>query len=88
MAAKVLREEITEENGGQFEVETWGELHYMPRNAQSVFAIFGMFERTSDGTLLYTLGVGENSDINHLDSMYMDDLAALQRGEIEISEKR
>ena len=88
MAIKVLREEITEENGGQFEVETWGELHLLPRNAQSVFAIFGMFERTPSGTLLYTLGADEDSDINALDSMYMDDLAALRNGNIEIFEKR
>jgi hypothetical protein len=85
MATKILREEIVKVIGGteQFEAETWGELKFMPRNAQSVFAIFGMFERTSHGTLLYTLG-SEEMDIDSLDSHYLDDLRALREGRVEI----
>jgi len=87
---KVLREEIVEVPGGglQFEVETWGELHYMPRQAHSVFAIFGMFERTGESTLLYILGADEDSDVNSLDSMYLDDLCRLREGNVTIFEYR
>ena len=89
---KVLREEIVEHAGGQeiFEVETWGELKLMPRGAQVVLAIFGAFERTDQSTLLYTNTVlrdgreTEQELISAYDSMYMDDLARLQAGEVTV----
>ena len=88
MAIKVLREEIIIAAGGeQFEVETRGELHLLPRTAQSAFAIFGTFERTQDGTLFYSTG-SEGEDIDSLDSMYLDDLRALKRGNFEIVDRR
>ena len=86
MSAKIYREEIiATEDGDQFEVETWGELHLLPRNAQSAFAIFGLFERTSDGHLLYSMSA-EDMDIGACDSHYLDDLRALKAGNIEIVE--
>jgi len=85
--AKVLREEIVlGPDSEQFEVETWGELHLMPRTAQSVCAHFGLFERTPDSTLLYTLGC-EEMDIDACDSHYLDDLRALQKGNYQVVDR-
>lgn len=82
---KIYREEIVKVIGGteQFEVETYGELQYMPRNASSVFAVFGMFERTQHGTLLYTMSSDE-MDIGSCDSHYLDDLRELRDGNVDI----
>jgi hypothetical protein len=99
MTVKVLREEIvdTGANGLQFEAETYGELRLLPRNAEKVFAIFGVFERTGNGTLLYTSAVlddwqndyrDERHLLNSMDSEYLDDLVALRTGNVEIVERR
>jgi len=86
VSAKVYREEIIlTENGEEFQVETYGELHLLPRNARSAFAIFGMFERTSDGHLLYSMSA-DDMDISACDSHYLDDLRALKSGNFEITE--
>jgi len=81
---KVLREEILRRGDiEQFEVETWGELGLLPRNANHVAAAFGHFERTSARTLLYTTDA-EGVDINECDSCYLDDLRALRAGNVNI----
>ena len=85
MTTKILRDEIVAANGGQLEIETRGELYLMPRNAQSVFAHFGMFERTDHSTLFYSVGTGDDFDARDL---YIDDLAALRAGNVGICEKR
>jgi len=88
MAIQVLREEIVmTADGEQFEVETRGELNLMPRAAQTVFADFGMFERTSERTVLYTMGC-EEMDIISCDSHYLDDLKRLHTGNVEIIDRR
>lgn len=88
MSVKVYREEIVmTADGEQFEVETWGELHLMPRQAHSVFAHFGLFERMDNGHLLYTMDC-EMMDIDSCDSHYMDDLKALKVGNFELVDLR
>ena len=95
MAPKVLREEIVENRDALYlEVETRGELKYMPQGINEVLAIFGAFERTGHGTLLYTFYLGsEPRDWNEYrnnydrmlgiaDSHYLDDLRELKRGNI------
>ena len=95
MAVKVLREEIVENGEALYlEVETRGELKYMPRGIDRVDAIFGGFERTGHGTLLYTFYLGSeprdwdeyrnNYDamIGSADSHYLDDLRELRRGNV------
>lgn len=88
MSAKVLREEIIRVGRQeQFEVETYGELQFLPQNARSVFAHFGMFERTDRSTLLYKLGA-ELMDVNSCDSHYLDDLHCLKTDKTDIIEFR
>jgi hypothetical protein len=68
-------------------VETYGDLKYMPRNAQMVWAIYGCFERTNQKTLLYTATIlrERSGEIGHCpDSEYLDDYYALKAGNIEI----
>ena len=98
MTVKVLREEIVDLAGTEyFEVETWGELKYMPKNAKSVRAIFGNFERTDQSTLLYSSYVlddwqavyeSKQDLIGSMDSEYLDDLRALREGRVGITERR
>ena len=88
MAVRIIREEIIRiDDCEDFQVETYGELHLMPRTAQTVIAIFGYFERTPNGHLLYSMSADE-LDINACDSHYLDDLNALRNGNIEIVESR
>lgn len=88
MSAKILREGIIKiGKQEQFEVETYGELQFLPQNAQSVFAHFGMFRRTMISTLLYKLGA-EFMDVNSCDSHYLDDLACLKAGNVDVVEFR
>lgn len=88
MASTIYREEIIRtRDGEQFEVESRGELRHMPTNARSVWAVFGMFERTPESTLLYTLDA-DGIDIGHCDSLYLDDLAALRAGRVQIADRR
>jgi len=90
MAVKVLREEIVDHDNQEiFEVETWGELHLMPRNVLEVYAIFGHFQRTENSTLLYTCWVIREDETDEelfqvYDSMYVDDLTALREGNIGV----
>ena len=87
MAAKVIREEIIRiGDQEEFQVETRGELHLMPHQAHSVFAVFGAFERTARSTLLYSMGA-EGMDIDACDTHYLDDLAALKCGNIQIMDR-
>ena len=97
MSAKVLREEIVENREALYlEVETRGELKYMPRGTNEVLAIFGGFERTGQGTLLYTFYLGSEprdwdeyrtdyqAMLSSADSHYLDDLRELKRGNVRI----
>ena len=93
MAVKVLREEIVDYGDEElFEIETWGELKYMPRGVGEVTAIFGGFKRTDHGTLLYQtsvyrdMGQTEAQLLNSLDSEYLDDFNRLKSGQVEIEE--
>ena len=87
MSAKVQREEIIiVGNQEEFQVETYGVLHLMPPTAQSVFAIFGVFERTRHSTLLYSMGA-EEMDIGACDTHYLDDLNALKKGNYQIVDR-
>ena len=84
MATTTYREEIIKANSGEeYQVETRGHLQHMPATAQSVFAHFGQFERTGNGTLLYSASA-EEEDIVSLNTMYLDDLAALKDGNFQI----
>ena len=86
--AKTRRKGIIQTGSGEdFVVETWGELNMMPRNARSVWAIFGMFERTDRGTLQYSMGA-KGLDIGECDSHYRDDLQALIEDNIDIADRR
>lgn len=87
MSVKIYREEIIiVDDQEEFQVETWGELHLMPSIAQSIFAHFGIFERTPHSTLLYKLGA-DDMDINECDSHYMDDLRAFKIGNYQIVDR-
>lgn len=70
-------------------VETYGDLKYLPRSANMVRPIYGIFERTVRGTLLYTAAIEREKDgsIGHYpDSEYEDDYQALKDGRVEILE--
>jgi hypothetical protein len=93
MPVKIYREELVEHNDQLvFECETWGELGLMPRRADVVMAIFGTFERTEERTLLYSNvvceqdGASDNEILHSYDSMYLDDLARLRTGQVEVVE--
>jgi hypothetical protein len=80
MAVRTIREELINEQGHEYyHHETRGLLKFMPRNAQSVWVIFGMFGRTGTGSLLYTM----DSDGDH----YLDDLNALKQGNLDIADR-
>ncbi len=92
---QIFREEIVDYGTCEyFEIETWGQLKFMPQKALSVIAHFGSFSRTTEGTLLYQDFVirDENESeaelLNGYDSMYLDDLNALKSGNVEIVEWR
>ena len=88
---KVIRQEIIKYNQYQedFELETRGDLQFMPPAATMVAAIFGCFKRTENGTLLYTASVERERDgsIGHdPHSEYFDDYRALKENRIEVIE--
>ena len=98
MATRILREEIVECREVLYlEVETYGELKYMPRNVKKVLPTFGVFERTDRGTLLYSLYIGDQEQdwneylnnyqrlLGHADSHYCDDLRDLRSGNVTIA---
>jgi hypothetical protein len=92
MAHKIVTYELADDQGYEYvAIETEGDLKYMPDKAQSVYAIFGMFERTPHGTLLYTASIEREKDgaIGHCyDSEYIDDYHALQKGNVDIVDRR
>jgi len=88
MAHKIVSYEIVQ-NGPQeqVEIETTGDLKYMPRNAQLVMATYGTYERTGNGTLLYSAGIAREKDgsLSHdYDTEYGDDLVSLKNGRIQV----
>lgn len=71
-------------------IETYGDLKFLPRNAKFLRAIFGGFERTDRGTLLYTATIERKRDgsISHYpDDEYEDDYEALKGGRAEVLER-
>lgn len=85
----IIRAEITNEESFDelYIVETKGELKYMPRGVECVRASFGTFERTGNGTLLYSTVVERERDgsiVGNLDSEYLDDLKALKDGRVDV----
>ncbi len=84
----ILSYEITQ-NGPQeqVEIETTGDLKYMPRNAKLVLATYGTYQRTANGTLLYSAGIARENDgsLSHdYDTEYADDLRSLKAGRVQI----
>lgn len=83
---KTIRQELTETaQGYDYRHEVYGLLQFLPRTAASAFAIFGMFER-KDGYTLYTMDSAGMS-LSECHSHYLDDLAALRRGQIQIVDR-
>lgn len=85
---KVIRQEIVKYSESQesFEIETFGDLQYMPSKTEMVMAIFGAFHKTGNGTLLYSASVEreKGGQLGHdPHSEYLDDYRALKAGNVE-----
>jgi len=86
--ATVYREELVRtEYGTDYVIETRGYARLMPQDAQSVWAIFGMFERTDSGNLLYSMD-SDGMNLSRCSDHYLDDLNALKAGRVEIADRR
>lgn len=86
MTHKIIRYEITNEYQEQVEIETRGDLQYMP--AECVMAIYGSFEKTGNGTVLYSATIEREADgtiLHNYDSEYADDYRALVAGRVEVA---
>lgn len=83
--SKIISYEIVTGAQEEVEIETTGDLQYMPRDAEMVMATYGTFERTGNGTLLYSAGIARESDgrLSHdYDTEYGDDLSSLKAGTV------
>ena len=69
-----------------YEVETRGYARLLPRQAKSVFAIFGMFKRLPNGHLLYTMD-SEMMTTAECHAAYLDDLSVLRDNETSVVER-
>ena len=81
----IITEELTYQGQQEvFEIETRGDLRYLPPHIQMVFAQYGTFERTDCSTLLYSATIErENGQIIHnYESEYVDDYTALKNSNV------
>lgn len=86
MSHKIIRYEITNEHQEEIEIETTGDLQYM--TGEMVMAHFGSFEKTGNGTVLYSATIEREADgtiLHDYESEYADDYRALKAGNVRVA---